>query len=387
MWQQQPSEPRPATTGPLARGVHVREVGGATRVIHGVSTSVTAFLGDAPGLPSEPAFVRSLREFTETRWPGRRQEKASFVRDAVLGHFRNGGGGAWILKAARGGDRVAAYRSALADLEHVPEVTLVVAPDLWRVEKDANEIAQAIAGHCGRVGNRVALLHTRQGLVPAAVQRRPFELREPDARFAAVYYPWITVTDSDGTERLVPASGHVSGLCCRVDAERGVHTAPVSALVGVLKHERDVSDDEQAALSELGVNCLRSFPEQSIRVTGARTLSTEPDWTYLRVRRLVNHARESLERGTRWAASEPNNTQLRARVRQSTTAFLAELWRQGALLGSSADEAFHVICDDSNNTSDDAAPSTLNLDVGLAVARPAEFITFRVQQTIADTEV
>ncbi|GCB50878.1 phage tail sheath C-terminal domain-containing protein [Streptomyces sp. NL15-2K] len=383
MAHQQPSEPPTATIGPLGPDVRVREPDSGPRLIHGVSTSVSAFVGDAPGLPEEPVFVRSLPEFIETFMPGRTGEKtSSFVRDAVLGHFRNGGGGVWILAAAEGPDRVAAYRSALAGLECVAEVTLVVAPDLWRGEEDAHEIAQAIAGHCRRMGNRVALLHTRQGLVPADVRSRPFELGEPDARFAAVYYPWITVTGTDGSERLVPASGHVSGMTCLVGAELGVHRAPMSPLLGVLKHERQLSDDEQESISRLGVNCLRSSPEleQGIRVLGARTLSTDTDWMRLDVRRLVSHARASLARGTRWAASERNDARLRATVRESATVFLRQLWRQGALHGRSADQAFHVVCDDRNNTSEDIAQGRLNLDVGLAAVRPAEFIAFRVQQ-------
>ncbi|GAA2916807.1 hypothetical protein GCM10020221_10990 [Streptomyces thioluteus] len=263
-------------------------------------TSATAFIGDAPALPDEPAFVRGPREFAEAFPAGGTGEKAgekaggktpSFVRDAVLGHFRNGGGGVWILgTAGRGGDRVAAYRSALAELERVPGITLVVAPDLWRAEDEADEIAESIAEHCGRMGDRFALLHTRRGLAPADMKSRPFALKEPAARFVAVHYPWITVTEADGTERLVPASGHVSGLYSRLDAEQGVHRAPVGPLLGVVKHERDLSDDEHASLGGLGVNCLRSFPGQGIRVTGARTLSTDPDGQHLGVRRPVGRA-------------------------------------------------------------------------------------------------
>ncbi|MBR8641433.1 phage tail sheath family protein [Streptomyces tuirus] len=262
-----------------------------------------------------------------------------------------------------------------------------MAPDLWRVEREAHPIAQAIAAHCGRTGDRIALLHTRVGLAPADVPSRPFDLPEPDARFAAVYYPWLTVTDSDGSRRLVPATGHVSGLCGRVDAEQGVHTAPVSALVGVLEHERELTYEERELLAGRGVNCLRprAFPERSIWVSDARTLSLEPDWTQLGVRRLVSHARASLERGTRWTTTEPDPDRARALIRRSATTFLTDLWRQGALHGWTADEAFRVVCDDRNNTPEGMARGRVNLDVGLAAVRPAEFIDFRVQQPIGHT--
>jgi hypothetical protein len=250
------------------------------RAGHRVHASVTAFVGDATGLPLEPAFVRNPRELSWLLPPGRNGENApSFVRDAVLGHFRNGGGGAWIIGTARDTERVTAYRSALAELERVAEITLVVAPDLWRVRSDAHEVAQVIAEHCAHLGDRVALLHTRPGLAPADLTSRPFRLAEPAARFAAVYYPWIVVTDADGTQRPVPASGHVSGLFCRRYTEQGVRTASVNALLGVLKHERELSDAEQEALGGLGVNCLRFVPGEGTRVVGARTLSTEPATT------------------------------------------------------------------------------------------------------------
>lgn len=357
------------------------------RVIPRVPASVTAFVGDAPGLPLEPVFVRNPRELSGIVPSGRTGESSpSFVRDAVLGHFRNGGGGAWIIGTARDADRVTAYRSALAELERISEIVLVVAPDLWRVESDAHGVAQAIAEHCAHLGNRVALLHTRQGLAPADLTSRPFQLAEPAARFAAVYYPWIVVTDADGTQRPVPASGHVSGLCCRRDAEQGVPTAPVNALLGVLAHERELSDAEQATLDDLGVNCLRFFPGEGTRVVGAHTLSPEPDWTHLSVRRLVNHARAALEEGIRWAAWEPSDAPLRTRVHRSATGFLTDLWHMGALRGRSADEAFRVVCDAGNHTSEDMAHGRLNLDVGLAAVRPAEFIYFRVQQPVGDAD-
>ncbi|MFD4628902.1 phage tail sheath family protein [Streptomyces sp. NPDC058284] len=390
MSQQQPNPPRAiSTTGSLGPGIRLREADGVrgtglgAPVIRGLHTSVAAFVGDAPGLPRRPVFVRHPQEFLEAFSPrGAAGAAPSFVHDAVLGHFRNGGGGAWVLGTdpdllgtGSDGGRIGAYRSALAELERLPEITVVVAPDLWRVERDAHGIARLVAGHCERAGNRVALLHTRQGLAPADV-RRPFELAEPEARFVAVHYPWVMVSEAGGTERMVPPSGHVSGLCCRVDIEQGVPRAPAGALVGVVKHERELSADERETIGALGVNCLRFVPGKGIRVTQARTLSTDPDWTDLGVRRLVNHVRASLVQGTRWAAFETNDAHLRALVRQSAVTFLRGLWRQGALRGESAADAFRVVCDDTNND----ARSRVILDVGLATVRPAEFSTFRIQQ-------
>ncbi|MEU6826994.1 phage tail sheath C-terminal domain-containing protein [Streptomyces atriruber] len=401
MPQQQPNQPRTATTsGRLGPDIDLREpfrepdvvrgAGHGAPFIHGVHTSVAAFIGDAPSLPGKPAFVRHPLEFIEAFSSRSAEGEApSFVHDAVLGHFRNGGGGAWVLGTGDGGrrdhgdrDRVAAYRAALARLERLPEISLVVAPDLWRVAEEADGIARAIAGHCSRVGHRVALLHTRQGLAPADVRSRPFGLAEPDAQFVAVHYPWVTVTEVGGHERLVPPSGHVSGMCCRADTEQGVHTTPVGSLVGVVKQERELTERERESVTGLGVNCLRFVQGQGVRALDAQTLSTDPDWASLGVRRLVNYTRASLEQGTRWAAFDRNTAQLRALIRQSTTTFLKGLWRQGALPGETAGEAFEVTCDDTNNTAEDVARGHVNLDVGLAAVRPAEFVTFRVQHDI-----
>ncbi|MFK4071305.1 phage tail sheath family protein [Streptomyces sp. NPDC029674] len=369
MPRQQPNPARPMhTTGPAGPG-----------------TSVAVFVGDAPVLPGKPAFVRHPKEFIEAFSPRVTEGgPLSYVHDAVLGHFRNGGGGAWVIGTGGAEGRIAAYRSALDKLERLPEITLVVAPDLWRVAEEAHGIAREIAGHCRRVGRRVALLHTRQGLDPADVRSRPFELAEPEAQFVAVHYPWLIVTETDGHERPVPPSGHVSGLCCRVDTERGVHATPVGALVGVVKQERELTDAERESVSAHGVNCLGSVPGRGIRVLGARTLSTEPDWADLSVRRLVNHARAALEQGTWWAAFDTNSASLRALIRHAATTILDGLWHQGALSGRSAAEAFEVVCDDSNNTHEDVARGRVNLDIGLAAVRPAEFVTFRVQHEIGN---
>ncbi|MFD6433971.1 phage tail sheath family protein [Streptomyces venezuelae] len=386
MPQQQPDQPRTATTnGPL---------------IHGVHTSVAAFLGDAPGLPGKPAFVRHPLEFLEAfslrgnaGSTGDAGDAPSYVHDAVLGHFRNGGGGAWVLGTGRdttgvGGerdrdrDRVAAYRTALARLERLPEISLIVAPDLWRVTEDAERVAREIAAHCGRTGHRVALLHTREGLAPADVRARPFGLAEPDARFVAVHYPWVTVTEVGGHERVVPPSGHVSGMYCRADAEHGVRTAPTGTLVGVVRQERELTAHEEESVSRFGVNCLRFVRGRGVRALNAHTLSTEGEWADVGVCRLVNFTRASLERGAPWAAFETNTARLRALILQAATTFLRGLWRQGVLPGGSADEAFEVVCDDTNNTPEDVARGRVNLDVALAALRPAAFVTFRVRRDI-----
>ncbi|MER7178138.1 phage tail sheath subtilisin-like domain-containing protein [Streptomyces hyaluromycini] len=190
------------------------------------------------------------------------------------------------------------------------------------------------------------------------------------------YYPWIKATDSDGSGVTVPATGHVAGVWARVDAARGIHKAPTNeSLRGVVGLAQDISGEEQTDLAGQGVNVLRKFPGTGFVVWGARTLaagdpSVQEDG-YLNVRRTVNFIRQSISQSTAWAASEPDGDTLRSSVTASVTNFLTSLWQQGALVGKSAEEAFYVVCENQGQ---------LTVDVGVAIVRPSEFVTFRVTQ-------
>ncbi|MEU5599506.1 phage tail sheath subtilisin-like domain-containing protein [Streptomyces sp. NPDC020298] len=364
-----------------------------TRLISGVGTSTPAFLGELPGGPSGPTRISSWREFREgflaAEKDGAKALKDSFLPAAVEGFFANGGKTCFIVGTAPGRDRVAAYRGSesdstgLAGLEYCPEVKIVVVPDLWDSD-DAPAIAQAVAQHCVKMGNRMALLHTDQGLSPTETDEAAAALGITDLleqQYTAVYYPWVTVKRDDGDPVLAPPSGHVAGAWARVDAERGVHKAPTNeALRGGVSLERELTDDEQGSLNSAGVNCLRGFPGSGLLVWGARTLSEECDWKYLNVRRLVNYLGDSIRQSTTWAVFEPNDDRLWATIRSSVSQFLTDQWRQGALLGRTPDEAFYVICDESNNPPESVAGGHVICDIGVAPVRPAEFVHFTITQ-------
>lgn len=353
-----------------------------TRDIVGVATAIPAFIAPVSWGDTDPRLVRSFAEFSGL-WKPSADVLPTHLPEAVRGFFENGGGTCYIVPTAGGGTDLAAYEAGLSMLESVPEVKAVIAPDLWRSEDDAPAIANAIAHHCATLGTRMAILHTRPGLDPTAAEKEPalVGLDEREARFATLYYPWLGVTGEDGVPRVVPAGGHVAGIWARVDARRGVHKAPANeAVIGVHELERVLTDDEQGPLNQAGVNCLRMFPGSGIRVWGARTLSDESDWRYLSVRRLINFLQESIRTGTTFAAFEPNDDALWSSLRRTIAAFLAGEWRYGALMGQTADEAFYVICDESNNPPDSIAAGQVVIDVGVAPVRPAEFVTFRIQQ-------
>jgi uncharacterized protein len=376
-------------------GAFITEEASGIRGIRAAGTSTPAFIGSVPGGVSEPRLVLSWNQFREIYLPsgdGEDFAASSYVAEAVYGFFENGGGSCYVVSVAEGDDRLAAYQGSqdegtgLAALESVPEVKIVVAPDLWQTEEDAPAIAKAIARHCADLGNRMAVLHTKQGLSAADAEKVPaaFGLDEKEAQFAAVYYPWVTTPGFDGTERLIPPSGHIAGVWARTDAESGVHKAPANqTLQTVTDLEQNLIDDEQGPLNTAGVNCLSSVPGRGVVVWGACTLSNSNDWRYLNVRRLANYLKESIQISTRWAVFEPHDDRLWSSLRGGTTSFLMDHWRSGALMGQSPDEAFSVVCDATNNPS---MVEKVFIDVGVAAVRPAEFIYFQVVQILGGRE-
>jgi len=211
-----------------------------------------------------------------------------------------------------------------------------------------------------------------------------------DTTRAAVYYPWIEVADltgSNGRTRMIPPSGYMAGIYARVDDERGVHKAPANEIVrGALGLEVIITKGEHDLLNPIGVNAIRTFPGRGIRVFGARTLSSDPSWRYINVRRLFSMIEESIERSTQWVVFEPNDVMLWSRVTRDVTAFLRLVWRSGALFGASPDQAFYVKCDEETNPPEVRDVGQMIVEIGLAPVKPAEFVIFRVSQWSGDTE-
>ena len=277
----------------------------------------------------------------------------------------------------------AADRTGIAGLEAVEEVTLVACPDVvaayqWGVaqEEDVKAIQTAIINHCEAMKDRFAILDCPVGLsVQDAIAWRKDKMNF-DTKFAGLYYPWVKV---DG--RLVPPSGSVAGVYARVDTERGVHKAPANEVVrGAIGLERNVSRNEQDLLNPIGVNCIRSFPGQGIRIWGARTLSSDAQWRYINVRRLFSNVEESILQGTNWIVFEPNDQILWRAIKRDITAFLTVVWRSGALFGKTAEQAFFVKVDEENNPKELRDLGYCIIEVGLAPVKPAEFVVFKISQ-------
>jgi phage tail sheath protein FI len=272
----------------------------------------------------------------------------------------------------------------------VEEVTMLAAPDLMSSYqageldlKGVQAVQMAMYEFCERNKYCFAILDAPPATSPQQVKEWRMAVNY-DTKYAALYYPWIQVADlsnGNGTMRLVPPSGYIAGIYARSDAERGVHKAPANEVVrGATGLAVQVTKGEQDVLNPLGINCIRSFPGRGIRVWGARTLSSDPAWRYINVRRLFNMVEESIERGTQWVVFEPNDPDLWARVRRDARAFLTVTWRSGALFGATPDQAFYIKCDEETNPQETRDLGQLIIEIGIAPVKPAEFVIFRISQ-------
>ena len=280
-------------------------------------------------------------------------------------------------------------RKGVEGLEVLDDVTMLVVPDLMttmpgeKLDLDMVKAVQSMMiAHCERMGDRVAILDTPPDLTPQEAKRWRMDIAGFDSSYAAMYYPWIKVMDA-ATDTVIkmPASGHVAGLWARSDNTRGVHKAPANeVLLGAIGLAYQITKGEQDTLNPIGVNCVRTFPGRGIRVWGARTLSSDPAWRYINVRRLFNFVEKSIENGTQWVVFEPNDRKLWARVNRDVSSFLRIVWRDGALFGSSPAEAFYVKVDDELNPSESRDLGRLIIEIGMAPVKPAEFVIFRISQ-------
>lgn len=284
----------------------------------------------------------------------------------------------------------AGERSGVNGLEVAEDATMVCFPDVWalyqagRLDMEGVQaVQQAMLDHAQNMGDRVAILDSPPGLNPQKI--RDWRMKEVnyDSKYGALYYPWIKVANplGNGSGIYVPPCGHMAGIWSRSDDQRGVHKAPANEVVaGAIGLEYQTTHNEQSILNPIGINVVRSFPGRGIRVWGARTLSSDPSWRYLNVRRLFNYVEKSLLQGTQWAVFEPNDMDLWERVKRDIGAFLTRTWRDGALFGATAGEAFYVKCDAENNPPETRDVGQLIVEVGICPVKPAEFVIIRLSQ-------
>jgi len=269
------------------------------------------------------------------------------------------------------------------ELDPFRSVSLVYAP---YPRKDPDEIAKAVVEHCERNKFRFAVIDCDKSRANINDLKPRDKVR--DSAYGAYYYPWIWVANPrSGQRTLVPPGGHALGVYARVDSARGVYKAPANEVPrGATRLEFDINDNKQAELNPRGVNVIRTFPGRGILIWGARTMSSNSLWKYIPVRRLFIFIERSIYEGTQWVVFEPNDARLWARVKDSIRLFLRTQWRDGALFGTTEDEAFFITCDRSTMTQDDILNGRLICEIGIAPVRPAEFVVFRIFQNTADPQ-
>jgi Bacteriophage tail sheath protein len=281
-----------------------------------------------------------------------------------------------------------AKRRGMGSLAALTEVSMVVMPDVMALGKNGDgdvqirDLQGKMIAHCENMGERMALLDAPPDMLPQDILEWRMETAGYDSKFATLYYPWIEVMDPISKRpMMVPPSGHVAGIWARTDSTRGVHKAPANEVVmGANGLGFQITGDEQGALNKVGINCIRSFPGRGIRVWGARTISSDPEWRYLNVRRLFNFISESIMDGTQWAVFEPNDQRLWTSLQVSASNFLTRVWRDGALFGANPTEAFYVKCDAETNPPDMVEAGQVTVEIGIAPVKPAEFVVFRISQ-------
>jgi phage tail sheath protein FI len=282
-----------------------------------------------------------------------------------------------------------ADRTGFGGLEAIDPITMVCAPDLMAAYQNGmidleglQAVHLAMIAHCELMGDRVAILDPPPGLNAQQIREWRVDRAGYDSKYAALYWPWIKVFDpASGEAIFVPPSGHMAGVWSRSDDTRGVHKAPANEVIrGVVSLELNITKAEHDLLNPSGINCIRAFPGRGIRVWGARTLSSDPAWRYLNVRRLFNYLEESIFNGTQWVVFEPNDPALWAKMRRTISAFLVMEWRKGALFGLTPQEAFYVKCDDETNPAEGIDAGQVVCEIGVAPVKPAEFVIFRLSQ-------
>jgi phage tail sheath protein FI len=251
----------------------------------------------------------------------------------------------------------------------------------------------ALVAHCEKLKDRIAILdplreHIRSDTsLPTMIDWR----NQFDSKYAALYYPWLRVPDPlalDGLLRTIPPSGHMAGVYARVDQQVGVHKPPANELVEEVKDVSvAINHRIHGDLNDQSINVIRTYNGRGVRVAGARTLSSDIEWRYINVRRLLMMIAEAIGEDTQWTVFEANNPRLWLQVGRVTRSFLDDLWLRGMLDGATAEEAYSVRCDESTNPPHETDQGRLICEVGLNPPWPAEFVVVRLGMTEGGLEI
>lgn len=288
-------------------------------------------------------------------------------------------------------DEATNTKTGLLAFEDIEDISIVAAPgSTFGLENgyraDAVSIVNLLIAHAERMRYRIAVLDSGNEQSIALVRAMRAKI---DSKYAALYYPWVRVLDPvTRTEIYLPPSGFVAGIYARNDINRAVYKAPANEVVnGAIGFEFLLNKSQQDILNPEGINCFRFFEGRGFRLWGARTISSDPEWKYVNLRRYFAYLERSIDKGTQWAVFEPNGEALWGNVRRTIEDFLLNEFQMGALLGEKPEKAYFVKCDRSTMTQNDLDNGRLVCLIGVAPLRPAEFVIFRIGQWTADRKV
>ncbi len=285
--------------------------------------------------------------------------------------------------------------TGLAALGEIDDIAIVAVPDAGDLggEDQSFAVHSALIAHCESLRYRIGIV---DGIRDASLNAIRKYRGRFDSKYAAMYYPWIEILNplqrpaqgAPPDRLLLPPSGFVAGIYARSDIARGVHKAPANEVVlGLTKFEININKGRNDVLNPEGINALRFFEGRGNRVWGARTMSSDPEWKYVNVRRLFIYLEHSIDKATQWAVFEPNNERLWSNVRLAVEDFLLVVWKDGALMGEKPEKGFFVRADRTTMTQNDLDNGRLIVLIGVAPTYPAEFVIFRIGQWTADAKV
>ncbi|MEO7689832.1 MAG: phage tail sheath subtilisin-like domain-containing protein, partial [Sphingomonas sp.] len=273
--------------------------------------------------------------------------------EAVFFLTKGSDGNMPILASFEGAEDATTNRkSGLKAFEDIEDISIVAAPGSTFTATSAQPVANALIAHAERMQYRIAVLDSIKGQSIADVRAYRAKF---DSSHAAFYYPWVRIIDPQtGQENLYPPSGFVAGIYARNDTERAVFKAPANEIVTLaLGFEKLINKAQQEVLNPEGINCFRFFEGRGMRLWGARTASSDPEWKYVNLRRYFAYLERSIDKGTQWAVFEPNGERLWDNVRRTIEDFLLNEWQSGALLGDKPERSYFVKCDRSTMTQND----------------------------------
>ena len=358
-----------------------------THLIDGAPTGIAAFVGWAAQGPTDSAIL--LRSWSDFQQQFGGFDPRFYLGYAVGHFFANGGQQAYVVRLASDGSSgstaaaSAAVMTGVHLLDAVPIFSLLAVPG----EADPALIAQLQAYCAGR--KSFLIVDSASGNTFATLKNGPDNLMTgANAINSAFYFPWLNALDAQqNISRPFPPSGFVAGLYAATDSSRGVWRSPAGIranLAGQSGPVLGLTDPQIGVLSARAINCIRHVAQFGDVIWGDRTLAgsdqAASDWKYVSVRRLALYIESSLYDGIQWAVFEPNNEQLWTQLRSSVGAFMQTLFVQGAFQGATPAQAYFVKCDASNNPQSSIDRGIVNILVGFAPLKPAEFIVIQIQQ-------